>query len=104
MHRSPLETIVDSSNLTNGIQGVTICKQMSDNGSMTALKPKRQNINTGRLPKLHINDHGRRKSHPDSTKMKIAIKNRSIKKHDRSKKPQPLDCLKITSLNYKNSK
>ena len=71
---------------------------------MMASKHKRQNINTGRLPKLHINDHGRRKSYPDDMKMTVTINNRSIKKLDKSKKPQPLDCLKIISLSHKSSK
>ena len=106
MHHSPLETIVQSSNLANGIQGVTICKQKSYDCSAVTSKCNGQNINNNQLPplpRLH-NDHRRRKSQPDSITLKIKMNKRSVEKHDNSRRGDPLNCLKITSLGYKSSK
>ena len=103
MHHSPLETIVQSSNLANGIQGVTICKQKSYDCPVVASKCNGQNINYSRLPslpRLH-SDHGRGKSQPDSLTLKVMMNKKSVEKHNNGRRGDPLNCLKITSLNHK---
>ena len=104
VYHSPLTTMAESSNLTKGIKGVTICKQVNDDRSMTTSKGITQNKSKNRLPRLHINDHRRWKYHQDNMRIKITINNGSNKKHGSGRRVDPLDCFKISSLSRKSNK
>ena len=103
IHHSPLKTVEDSLDLTKGIKGITIGKQLNDDDTPVApLICGTQSTTKSRLPRLCVNDHGRRKDH-QIMKMKTTINNEQMKGKSSGNKREPLDCFIITSLNYKHA-
>ena len=100
---SPLVAMEESSNqLAKGIKGVTICKQIHDNRPMTTSGGNLPH--KSKLPILHLND---RKCHQDNmrSRVKFTMNNNTLKRNSiGSKRADPLECFKITSLSYKRSK
>ena len=70
VHQSPLISVEESSELTEGIKGITSCKQRhNDYTSVTLPISNTQNKAKNRLPTLCANDHRRRWSQ-SNTKLK----------------------------------
>ena len=65
----------ESFDLTQGIKGVTIGRQPNTDRPVTSLIGDTQNTMKSRLPRLYVNDHGRRKSHQEIMKIKLIINN-----------------------------
>ena len=93
----------ESLDLTQGIKGITIGKKPNDDRLVTSLVGGTQNATKPRLPRLHVNDHGRRKGHQEIMKIKVTINNEQIKGKSKGNKKEPLDCFTITSLNPKRA-
>ena len=96
----------ESFDLTQGIKGVTIGRQPNADRPVTSLNGQiggTQNTTKSRLPRLYVNDHGRRKGHQEIMKIKLIINNEKTKGKSKSNKKEPLDCFTITPLNPKKS-
>ena len=87
----------NSSNLANGITGITIGKRTIDNRALTA-----KNRVKDRLPTLK--GHCRRKYQSDDVNIKITIKNRLMRRYNDGRKGAPIECFKVTSFKSKNHK
>lgn len=106
MHHSSSITAEESTNLDEGIKGVTIGKKIIKDDRLVALPiSNAQNTTINRLPRLRVNDLNRRWDQGNG-KIEITINNnlRVIGGRSSHIKANPLNCFKITSLNRKENK